>query len=87
VIEKRGKIKHINQYNENYDPLHYVLPFIYGEQGYHYNIQQDIIQKNDQVNTFYKCSQINGYNFKIILETKNSIMYAILLLYIADKRS
>ena len=40
IIEKYGKIKHINQYNQHYDPMHYVLPFIRGEQGYNFNILQ-----------------------------------------------
>ena len=33
-------IKHIDQYNENYDPLQYVLPNIEGDKGYNWNIEQ-----------------------------------------------
>ena len=44
---------HIDQYNSKYDPLHYVLPFIKGEQGYEFNIKQKNSEKNVSAMQYY----------------------------------
>jgi hypothetical protein len=51
--KKGGGIIRINEFNAAYDPLHYVLLFPHGDQGYHFNIKpnqlpevsMDIVQK------------------------------------------
>lgn len=54
VIEtKQGKLQHIDQFNSKADPLHFVLPFIKGERGYGYNIQQKDGERNVSAMQYY----------------------------------
>ena len=44
---KEGGVMRINEYNGAYDPLHYVLMFPYGEDGYHLHIPYANIKQVD----------------------------------------
>jgi hypothetical protein len=54
IIEtKDSHPKRINQNHPDYDPLHYVLPFINGEKGYEFGIKQKDGTKNVTCQQYY----------------------------------
>lgn len=66
VVNKKGKIKHIDQYNPNFDSLHYMLPFPNGEQGYHFDIKQkNQKQSSNKAQKQQTVSCVQYYSYRI----------------------
>ena len=60
IIEnKDNKLTHIDQFNSSYDSLQYVLPFMKGNLGYEFNIQQQNSTKS------VSCMQYYSYALQI----------------------
>ena len=66
LYKQGGGLKRINEFNACYDPLHYILLFPFGDQGYHFVIKpHEIINDSDfDVNLEYE-NQLLSNAFKI----------------------
>ncbi len=53
IETKSSKLTHIDQYNPHYDSLHYVLPFMNGDEGYKFNIKDKSTKKNVTMLQYY----------------------------------
>ena len=61
------KILHINETNQHYDPLHYVLLFPYGDAGWTIGIQHKSTVKHTSIMNFYAYHMMQRNNFNTIL--------------------
>ena len=62
-------IIHINETHTNYDSLHYVLLFPYGEDGWHINIKHDDNKRKMSAMEFYSHRLMQRSDFNIILKS------------------
>ena len=63
------KIIHIHETHPKYDPLHYVLLFPYGEDGWHVGIKQNNSERQISPMEFYSYRLMQRSNFNIILKS------------------
>lgn len=61
------KLLHINETNQHYDPLHYVLLFPYGDSGWTIGIQHKNSNKQTSIMNFYAYHMMQRNNFNTIL--------------------